>query len=374
MSRSRLVLTLVLAGLALTPAVGVAQGAAQTHTVKKGDTLWDLAQQYLGDAFRWPEIYRRNSETVQDPNLIYPDQVLIISGDVVATPGTPADVPPMPTDTMASLPSAGGGAAMPRTAYVQKPMTIFNPDKFRVDQRGPRESMTMSTRPSAVRPGDYLRAPFLWDANGVTGAGKVGAPLTGEGIRVAPVSRPLQVYETIHVTVPAGAVGTVGEQFISFRMGPTITGKGRVVVQTGVVKLLGAPRNGEAEAMLLTKFEEVFRGHGLMAMDTLAMPMGVFPSRVEFGVQTSLAWLYEEPVLSSIGQQMILAAGASEGLVPGDQVTIQRPTGADMVAMDDFAVVQVTRVTRWGASAILIGQTDGLLTPGQKARVTAKMP
>ena len=379
MSRKRLVLALVLAGLAFTPAIGVAQGSAQTHTVKKGDTLWDLAQQYLGDAFRWPEIYRRNSETVKDPNLIYPDQVLVISGEVVATPGTPADVTPtdampMPTDTMASLPSAGGGAAMPRTAYVQKPMTIFNPDKFRVASRGPRQTLTMLTRPTAVRPGDYLRAPFLWDGNGMAGAGKVGAPLTGEGIRVAPASRPLQLYEKIQVTVPAGAAGTVGEQFIAFRMGPAIVDKGRVVVPTGVVQLLGAPRNGDAEAMLLIKFEEVYRNQGLMAMDTLVMPKGVSPSRVEFGAQTSLAWLYEEPVLSSIGQQVILGAGTSEGLVAGDQVTIQRPAGAEGSTTDDFAVVQVTRVTRWGASAILIGQTDGLLTPGQKARVTAKMP
>jgi hypothetical protein len=40
----------------------------------------------------------------------------------------------------------------------------------------------------------------------------------------------------------------------------------------------------------------------------------------------------------------------------------------------DVATAQVTRVTPWGASAIIIGQTDGGVATGMAARVTAKMP
>ena len=56
--------------LILCPARLVAQDTTtnipKTHTVKKGDTLWDLAAKYLADAFRWPEIYRLNTDVVQD--------------------------------------------------------------------------------------------------------------------------------------------------------------------------------------------------------------------------------------------------------------------------------------------------------------------
>lgn len=389
MSRTRLYLTLVLTGLILTPAVGVAQGAAQTHTVKKGDTLWDLAQQYLGDPFRWPEIYRRNTETVKDANLIYPDQVLVISGDVAPTVGTPADVvaprdsaaaaAAAVSDTMFSLPSAAGGGAMqPQPVYVQKPMTIFNPDRFRAQRAGARQSLQLTVRGSAVRPGDYLRAPFLWDANGVTGAGKVGAAILTDAIRVARESRPMQIYERLYITLPAGAAGRVGDQFLTFRYGPTVPNEGRVVVPTGVLKLLGAPANGRAEALLLTKFEEVFIGQGVIETDTLAMPSGVVPSRVEFGARTTLVWVYDDPVVASVGHHVILGAGKSDGLMPGDQVTIQRALGLDptggALPPEDVVVVQITRVTNWGASAIIIGQTDGVLEPGLQARVTAKMP
>ncbi|MEX2153510.1 MAG: hypothetical protein WD825_09235 [Gemmatimonadaceae bacterium] len=34
------------------------QQQPRTHTVVRGDNLWDLAQTYLGNAFLWPEIYR----------------------------------------------------------------------------------------------------------------------------------------------------------------------------------------------------------------------------------------------------------------------------------------------------------------------------
>ena len=50
----------------------------KTYTVVKGDTLWAVAKQFLGDGKRWPEIHALNKDKVRDPNLIYPGQVLIL--------------------------------------------------------------------------------------------------------------------------------------------------------------------------------------------------------------------------------------------------------------------------------------------------------
>lgn len=48
---------------------------AKTHTVKKGDTLWDIAGFYLNNPFLWPDIYELNRDKIENPHWIYPDQV-----------------------------------------------------------------------------------------------------------------------------------------------------------------------------------------------------------------------------------------------------------------------------------------------------------
>ena len=54
----------------------VSSEQTRTYTVKSGDSLWKIAQQYLGKGSRYGEIYELNKSVIgANPNLIYPGQV-----------------------------------------------------------------------------------------------------------------------------------------------------------------------------------------------------------------------------------------------------------------------------------------------------------
>ncbi|MEH0931428.1 BTAD domain-containing putative transcriptional regulator [Micromonospora sp. CPCC 205558] len=122
--------------------------AKNTYTVRRGDTLSRIAQDRLGDADRWPEIFTANrgtrfphtGGTLRDPDLIYPGWTLRLPLTVQAPRPSPAPTPttsapsgssssptgtdtddglvestPAPTSAPADQGSASGPAATPNT-------------------------------------------------------------------------------------------------------------------------------------------------------------------------------------------------------------------------------------------------------------------
>jgi nucleoid-associated protein YgaU len=55
-----------------------ARNAPRTYEVKRGDNLSKIAKHVYGDAGKWKKIFEANSDTLKDPDKIYPGQVLII--------------------------------------------------------------------------------------------------------------------------------------------------------------------------------------------------------------------------------------------------------------------------------------------------------
>jgi hypothetical protein len=55
-----------------------AQDEEVVHTVKKGDTLWDISNMYMKTPWSWPLIWSEN-EKITNPHLIYPGDKVIIS-------------------------------------------------------------------------------------------------------------------------------------------------------------------------------------------------------------------------------------------------------------------------------------------------------
>ena len=57
---------------------GEVKVTTKEYTVKKGDTLWTIAQSQLGSGHRWKSLAEMNKETVKNPNKLKPGQVIVI--------------------------------------------------------------------------------------------------------------------------------------------------------------------------------------------------------------------------------------------------------------------------------------------------------
>ncbi|GAA6136095.1 LysM peptidoglycan-binding domain-containing protein [Oceaniserpentilla sp. 4NH20-0058] len=72
----RITLAFFAAGcLSFAHAVDLKPGHPVEYVVKEGDTLWDLSQKFLDDAWLWPEIWQVN-EQINNPHLIYPGDTI----------------------------------------------------------------------------------------------------------------------------------------------------------------------------------------------------------------------------------------------------------------------------------------------------------
>ncbi len=50
----------------------------KSYTVKSGDSLFAITKRYTGNGNKWRELYDLNKSKINNPNLIYPNQVLTI--------------------------------------------------------------------------------------------------------------------------------------------------------------------------------------------------------------------------------------------------------------------------------------------------------
>tara|TARA_R110002049_G_scaffold150790_4_gene314044 strand:- start:187 stop:567 length:381 start_codon:yes stop_codon:yes gene_type:complete len=48
------------------------------HTVKGGDSLSKIAKHYYGDPMKYKQIFEANTNILKNPDVIHPDQVLVI--------------------------------------------------------------------------------------------------------------------------------------------------------------------------------------------------------------------------------------------------------------------------------------------------------
>jgi hypothetical protein len=165
-----------------------------TYVVKRGDTLWDIAEAKLGDPFAYPDIFKASRRTVQpggrhlvDPDLIYPGWTLTIPDE------DPPKKPPRVKPDPAQPPAAVTPTPLPSTPVPTPTTTAPTPQ-------------AESVAPAADEPDETDQgAPLPWMLTGLAGAGSLlaGGLLLGLRRRRAAQSHTRRPGRTLPVPPPA---------------------------------------------------------------------------------------------------------------------------------------------------------------------------
>lgn len=347
----------------------------RTHTVVRGDNLWDLSQRYLGNPFLWPEIYRLNRDVVEDPHWIYPGEVLRLpgpEGQVAAGPQQPpADTTQRAAPTPTPIPVGG------------LETTVFGRVRAPTDESptiiaggGP---LSMAPPPT-VRAGEVLAAPYVDREGGPRGFGRILKTGDIPGVAEATDRVLFQAYDRVFILPPVGYVAPEGERYVAYRLGPLLEDLGQIVIPTGVVEVTKAARSGVAAvAKVVKSFTEVSVTDRLIPLDTAGIGTTVRPLRVTGGASTTIKWIYGEPVLPSVQNFAVLAVSARQGIRMGDEFLIYEPSarpdpGQPAYPEIPISKAQVVRATNFGVTVVIVGQEQPAIKEGMPARVTARMP
>jgi hypothetical protein len=356
------------------PAIALAQEATErrTHVVKEGDTLWDLAGAYLSDPFLWPEIYRINTDVVEDPHWIYPGEVLQIPG-----PGelnVAADQPlPVEQGQEQQQQHPVGPTIFARANQVQPPN--YGTKKLTANRRvrSPAEEMERA----AVREGEFIAAPWIDRNGGPEQHGRIVASAELPGIIQASEPLRLAPHDRVFVQLPRDVGAAKGERYLAYELGPPVP-QGQVIVPTGVL-VVEKPGQDEATLVRIERmFGEVKVGNRFIPLERIQLPTDARPSPVDLGVRSRVIWVASKAVLPSIQHYLLIDASRKDGVSLGDQFTLMqgrvRLDGGVRLPEQPIALAQVVRVTERGATVMIVDQVQPKVREGMEARLTAKMP
>jgi len=369
-SRSSLSLLLTL-GLS---APALAQGAKPTsHTVKKGDTLWDIARTYLSDPFLWPQIYRLNTDVVENPHWIYPGEVLKLEG----VPGQPA-VPTVdtPAPPPAPAPSDSGIRVMPPTEeqYLGPGMDLFRRKKVSAQNAF---KTYREVRFHPLRAGEFFSSGFLTEGDSLPWGMLLG-PVTPEQIQSGRTRAAVQGFTVVGMRPPEGASYSVGDTLVAVdrREGPS--GYGEIVIPTGLIQVTG--QNGDqAIGDVIAVYGPIRNGQSLMPAEKFSDPGAVEYVSVADGLEGRVLVSRDPRDLRHPQEVLFINLGRTAGVAPGDLFQARRTPGpqeqTEANAVDELmAVLQVVHVRGRTATVKVLNVVSPDIRPGTRVKQVAKLP
>jgi hypothetical protein len=388
-----------LLAVTLTPGLAFAQAAApQTHTVRQGDTLWDLAKHYRGDPFLWPDIYRMNTSVVEDPHWIYPGEVLVLAGGdsvpsvpTTDTPEPPAAVADAPADTAAAdtaapATAADAGQDAPQATLAQlttvsanepsdEDQGLFGPKRSKMLEQSLQAYTHQPYRP--LRRSEFYSSGFLTE-NEKLPFGTMLGPVVPSQIRGNSANASALPNSVIALEAPRGATYQIGDTLLVVQLGPELESHGQIVMPTGMVRVTDTVQ-GRYVASVVATYGPIRNGQRVLPAEKFTPSSSEARAvPVTEGVRATFLGGPGRQDMKAPQMVVFLDKGREDGVAPGDLFEIRRtarrlPDGRQLVD-DVMATLQVVHVRDHTATGRLLNILSPDIAPGTGARQIAKLP
>lgn len=367
----------------------------RTHEVKVGDTLWELAEQYLGDGLLWRVIARRNNIVVAS-SVIVPIKV----GQRLVIPLRSA-VPEMQTGMAAgelavpqmalapalrdTSPSAVlhidellaerakrriglvGGAEYALAKDSAEGETVFRREVPSVEAVARTTSVMLAARAPSPRRAEFESAPFE--------IGKASLAMAGHIVRrLGTTTTDGRLLRNDRVEVVAGPKGrfAVGDRLVAFRISNAWRSH-QIAVPAGILEVVAASEGTTPmEAVVRAQTGTIEPGQLLIVAEGDPAARNTAVRLATPDIEASVMWLDPAQGIPTLQSFMMLGAGAEQGVRPGDEFAVYAKGKGVNEQM--FATVRVVRTGTTTSAALMTRQYAPGVHTGAIARRYAKVP
>lgn len=291
------------------------------HTVKKGDTLWDLSGEYLENPFNWPDLWKANPQ-VKDPDLIYPGEILVIPGGAA---GAPREAKPGGAEKAQECVPPGPGeyslGAKREAPFVDMGQTFLRepvkPEgQIIVIESGPREKQPLYSVSS------IMKAGFIAD-NGIKTMAIAGSPQVDRHI--------FTLTEEVYVADDGSL--KPGDRLMTFRPNGAVSDPGtegaigNKMVVSGLLDVKSR-RGKYALAEVASTYTDIKISDRVVRYTEPHLFYDPAPRNPKLrGKWGYIAALPDDRVVSTLEGVVYLGIGSEAGVRPGDSFSVRRSGG-----------------------------------------------
>jgi hypothetical protein len=359
----------------------------QTHTVRKGDTLWDLAQHYLKDPFLWPGIYRQNTDVVEDPHWIYPGEILRIAPtDVAAVPTMDTPVPQSATpptdstgsDTLATPDSSEALARGPQqpsqAEESEEQLPLFSAERPRTVAEILKSYTDQPYRP--LRRSEFYSSGFLTEKQRLP-YGRVLGPVTPQQIKAVNTRANALPFTTIALEAPKGATYEIGDTLLILQLGDEIDSYGNVVIPTGLARIIETVDERYLASIVAT-YGPVRNGQRVLPIESFNAGAARRAVPVSDGVRGTLIGGLGRQELKEPQMVVFIDKGRQDGVAAGDLFEVRRRPqrlSDGMIRVNELmATLQIVHVRDQTATALVLNVISPDIPAGTDVLQVAKLP